>query len=77
VKSENIRKTYIKIKRRYDSLRSVAADLSAITVNMDLSSFGEFGKSLKQMKKALEEDWEGNGVVEGQQSGLSQSQASG
>jgi hypothetical protein len=64
IKENNIRKTYTKVKRRFDSLHSIAVDLITCTRSMDTSSFGEFGRYLRQLKKVLEEDnAERTGVV--------------
>jgi len=71
IKSDNIRKTYIKVKRRYNTLRSAADDLSTTTRNMDLTSFGEFGSCLRRLKLAMDEDRESDGV-EGVRGGLGQ-----
>jgi chaperonin cofactor prefoldin len=64
IKENNIRKTYAKVKRKFDNLHSIAVDLATCTRSMDMSSFGEFGSYLRQLKKALEEDAaERTGVV--------------
>lgn len=55
-KVDNIRKTYTKIKRRFDNLHSVAVKLSTCTKTMDLGSFGEFGHYVRQLRVALDED---------------------
>ncbi|KAF1946465.1 hypothetical protein EJ02DRAFT_450556 [Clathrospora elynae] len=55
-KVENIRKTYTKVKRRFDNLHSVAVNLATCTKSMNLSAFGEFGTYVRQLKTALEED---------------------
>jgi hypothetical protein len=55
-KAENLRRTYLKVKRRFDNLHSVCVNLATCTRSMDLSSFGEFGRYLDQLKAALEED---------------------
>lgn len=55
-KEENIRKTYIRVKRRFDNLHAAAGDLTNCTRGMDLSSFGQFGQYLRQLKRALDED---------------------
>ncbi|KAJ4291154.1 hypothetical protein N0V90_010352 [Kalmusia sp. IMI 367209] len=54
-KSDNIRKVYVKIKRKYDILRSVSVKIVALTHSMDLGSFGEFGMHLKSLKAAVVE----------------------
>jgi hypothetical protein len=55
-KEENVRRTYIKLKRRFDNLHSAADNLTNSTRGMDLSSFGQFGKHLRQLRAALDED---------------------
>jgi hypothetical protein len=57
-REDNVRKMYIKTKRQYDILRSVANDLATCTRSMDLSSFGEFGKYMRKLRASLnlEED---------------------
>ncbi|CAO2656208.1 Nn.00g050110.m01.CDS01 [Neocucurbitaria sp. VM-36] len=55
-KTENIRRTYVKVKRRYDHLHKAANDLSMCTRSTDLSCFGEVGQCLKHLRTALEED---------------------
>jgi hypothetical protein len=55
-KLDNIRRTYTKVKRRYDSLHSVCVKLSTCTQSWDLSSFGEFGQLLRHLRQALDED---------------------
>ncbi|EFQ87100.1 hypothetical protein PTT_17457 [Pyrenophora teres f. teres 0-1] len=54
-KDDNIRKVYIRTKRRFDNLQSVAMQLVHCTRNMDLSAWGEFGKCVGKMKEALSE----------------------
>ena len=53
---DNIGKTYIKVKRRLDKLHSVAMNLSLCTRSMDLSSFGDFGRYVRQLQDALDND---------------------
>jgi DNA repair exonuclease SbcCD ATPase subunit len=61
-KVENIRKTYIRVKMRYDILFSVAKDIHTSTNGMNLANFGEFGGYLKQLRTAIEEvNQEGGG----------------
>ncbi|KAJ4365754.1 hypothetical protein N0V83_008374 [Neocucurbitaria cava] len=55
-KTDNIRKTYVMVKRRYDHLHKAANDLSTCTRSVDLSCFGEFGQNLKHLRSVLEED---------------------
>ena len=55
-KEENIRKTYIRVKRRFDNLHVAAGNLTNCTRGMDLSSFWQFGQYLRQLKRALDED---------------------
>lgn len=58
LRENNVRKIYLKVKRRYDHLQSVAVNLNTCTRGMDLTSFGEFGAYLKQLKVALDESKE-------------------
>jgi len=53
-KEENVRKMFVATKRKYDILVSVAAELITYTRSMDLSCFGDFGKEIKRLRKALE-----------------------
>jgi hypothetical protein len=53
-REDNVRKMYIKTKRQYDILHSVANDLATCTRSMDLSSFGEFGKYLRKLRASLD-----------------------
>jgi DNA repair exonuclease SbcCD ATPase subunit len=55
-RDENVRKMYIKVKRQYDILHSVANELAVCTRSMDLSSFGEFGSYLKKLRNSLDTD---------------------
>jgi DNA repair exonuclease SbcCD ATPase subunit len=55
-REENVRKMYIKVKRQYDILHSVANDLATCTRSMDLSSFGEFGSYMRKLRNSLDMD---------------------
>lgn len=55
-KTEGVRRMYVKIKRKHDNLHSVLINLETCTRSMNLSSFGEFGRIMKQVRAALEED---------------------
>jgi hypothetical protein len=55
-RDENVRKMYIKVKRQYDILHSIANDLAICTRSMDLSSFGEFGTYMKKLRNSLDMD---------------------
>ena len=63
---DNIRQTYTKVKRRYDSLHSVCVKLSTCTDSWVLNSFGDFGQMLKLLRQALDEDGEERRAVAGQ-----------
>jgi hypothetical protein len=54
-KTDNVRKTYISLKKRYDNLHSAAADISSATRGMDVTSFGEFGGYLKNLRAIVED----------------------
>lgn len=54
-KVENVRKVYLKVKKKYDLLYSIAKKLCATTRGMNLGSFGEFGANTRQLRTALEE----------------------
>lgn len=56
-REDNVRKMYIKTKRQYDIMHSVAQNLVSCTRSMDLSIFGEFGVYMKKLRGCLE----GNG----------------
>ncbi|KAF9701506.1 hypothetical protein EKO04_000579 [Ascochyta lentis] len=51
----NMRKTYVTVKRRYDSLHAVASNLSTSTRSLDYGNFGEFGYYLRQLRGVLDE----------------------
>ncbi|KAG9192389.1 hypothetical protein G6011_11123 [Alternaria panax] len=53
-KEENVRKHYTKVKRRLEDLQLVTRNLTKSTRGMDLSSFGDFGNHLRQLRTALE-----------------------
>jgi hypothetical protein len=55
-KEENVRKAYSNIRKRFDILRLAARNLTNCTRGMDLTSFGQFGRSLGQLKTVLDED---------------------
>jgi len=55
-REDNVRKMYIKTKRQYDILHSVANNLATCTRSMDLSSFGEFGVYMKKLRSSLDLD---------------------
>lgn len=55
-REDNVRKMYIKTKRQYDILHSVANNLVTCTRSVDLSSFGEFGMYMKKLRSALDVD---------------------
>ncbi|KAL6705277.1 hypothetical protein ACN47E_007087 [Coniothyrium glycines] len=55
-KAENLRKTYSKVKRRFDNLHAATMNLSKCTRGWDWSCHGEFGQYFQQMKAALEEN---------------------
>ncbi|KAF2827678.1 hypothetical protein CC86DRAFT_349360 [Ophiobolus disseminans] len=55
-REDNVRKMYIKTKRQYDILHSVANNLVTCTRSMDLSSFGEFGMYVKKLRASLDVD---------------------
>ncbi|KAF1920430.1 hypothetical protein BDU57DRAFT_15215 [Ampelomyces quisqualis] len=66
VKTENVRKTYIKVKRQLENLQAAASNLATCTQSMDLTSFGDFGREMKKLRNALEidrspRDSQGNG----------------
>jgi hypothetical protein len=58
-REDNVRKMYIKTKRQYDILRSVANDVATCTRSMDLSSFGEFGKYMRKLRASLNPEEDG------------------
>lgn len=51
----NLRRTYITVRKRYDSLRFVATNITTTTRSWDYGSYGEFGQYLRQLKNALDE----------------------
>ncbi|CAN9088125.1 unnamed protein product [Alternaria sp. RS040] len=55
-KEENVRKVYLRVKNQFDNLQLAASNLIKCTRGMEMSSFGQFGKYLRQLKTVLEED---------------------
>ncbi|KAF2641352.1 hypothetical protein P280DRAFT_549075 [Massarina eburnea CBS 473.64] len=55
-RTDNVRKTYIKVKRRYDNLRSAAANIVQSTRGLDLTCFGEYGHYIKTLRNVLDEE---------------------
>ncbi|KAH7085562.1 hypothetical protein BKA63DRAFT_385201, partial [Paraphoma chrysanthemicola] len=55
-REDNVRKMFVRTKRQYDVLFSVATNLAICTRSMDLTSFGEFGRHLKRLRTTLETD---------------------
>ncbi|KAJ4334768.1 hypothetical protein N0V95_009082 [Ascochyta clinopodiicola] len=51
----NVRKTYVTVKRRYDSLYAVATNVSTTTRSWDYGNFGEVGHHLQQMNAVMDE----------------------
>jgi hypothetical protein len=54
-RSENVRKTYFRVKKKYDQIYSIARNIGIATRGMNLGNFGEFGMHLRQLKSAMEE----------------------
>mgnify|MGYP006877405321 CR=1 FL=1 len=46
----------MKTKRRFDNLHSVTMQLVHVTRNMDLTSWGEFGRHIEKLQEVLSED---------------------
>jgi len=55
-KAENLRKNYLNLNERNSRLKSAAEKLTNTTKGMDLTSFGEFGVYLRQMKIVMDND---------------------
>ncbi|KAF1956533.1 hypothetical protein CC80DRAFT_504372 [Byssothecium circinans] len=55
-RDENLRKTFITVKRKYDNLHSTCENISTATRGMDLSSFGEFGRYVKTMRSTMNDE---------------------
>jgi hypothetical protein len=53
-RESNVRKMFVRTKRQYDVLLSVASNLVICTRSMDLSSFGEFGRYMKKLRSTLD-----------------------
>ncbi|KAF2000444.1 hypothetical protein P154DRAFT_576121 [Amniculicola lignicola CBS 123094] len=53
---DNIRKTYITVKRRHDNLYSIAKDISVATRGWSPSFIGDLGVYLKQLRAILDEE---------------------
>ncbi|KAH7349187.1 hypothetical protein BKA66DRAFT_447169 [Pyrenochaeta sp. MPI-SDFR-AT-0127] len=54
-KEDNIRQTYIKVKRRLDNLQSIAFDLCRCTRTLNLATFEMMGECLERLRGALDE----------------------
>ncbi|KAF2738029.1 hypothetical protein EJ04DRAFT_561174 [Polyplosphaeria fusca] len=54
-RTDNVRKTFAKVRRQLDSLYSICRKLSESTKGMGLEHFGEFGNLLRRLKIAVEE----------------------
>jgi DNA repair exonuclease SbcCD ATPase subunit len=54
-RTDNVRKTYFRVKKKYDQVYAIAHSLSALAKGLNLSNFGEFGSYLRQLRKAVEE----------------------
>ena len=54
IKDQNIRKTYAKVKGKYDTLFGKARHILVTTKGMELSAFGEFGKAVRELRKEVE-----------------------
>ncbi|KAJ4348221.1 uncharacterized protein N0V89_009593 [Didymosphaeria variabile] len=54
MKTTNVRKMFLKIKRKHDTLITVSKKIHDVTINMDLAAWGEFGKHIKDLRKAME-----------------------
>jgi len=54
IKNQNIRKTYAKVKGKYDTLFGKARHILVTTKGMELSAFGEFGKAVRELRKEVE-----------------------
>jgi hypothetical protein len=62
-KEDNVRKSYVRVKRQYDILRAAAKDLSECTRSLDLSSFSEFGRYMERLRAPLEAETDGRPVL--------------
>jgi DNA repair exonuclease SbcCD ATPase subunit len=54
-RTENVRKTYVRVKQKYDHIYAMAHKHVSLANGMNLSTFGEFGSSLKRLRRAVEE----------------------
>jgi len=55
-KAENLKRNYLNLNERNSRLKSAAEKLTNTTKGMDLTSFGEFGVYLRQMKTVMDSD---------------------
>jgi hypothetical protein len=62
-KEDNVRISYIKVKRQYDILRAAAKDISECTRTLDLGNFGDFGRYMKRLRASLEGETHGQQVM--------------
>lgn len=61
-KSNNVRNVYVRVKRRYDNIVAVSKKIIGNTANMDLASWGEFGRNINQLKRVLEDRADEDGI---------------
>ncbi|PSN62657.1 hypothetical protein BS50DRAFT_638268 [Corynespora cassiicola Philippines] len=55
-KSDNIRRVFLRVKRKYDTVHSLVSKLVTDTRGLNLSLFGEFGQHIGSLRKLLEEE---------------------
>ncbi|KAI4655706.1 hypothetical protein J4E93_000421 [Alternaria ventricosa] len=55
-KADNLKRSFLNLNERNSRLKSAAEKLTNTTKGMDLTSFGEFGRYLRQMKTVMDSD---------------------
>lgn len=67
-KTTNVRSIFLLTKKRHDILRAACKRISDVTCNMDLGAFGEFGRSVRDLRQAMKSADEEDGVGGSQRS---------
>jgi hypothetical protein len=58
----NVKRTYLSVKKKYDTIFAIAKDLTAASRGMKLEYFGEFGGYVRQLNRLVETNGEDGGV---------------
>ncbi|KAH7138041.1 hypothetical protein B0J11DRAFT_500288 [Dendryphion nanum] len=52
---ENVRKTYITVKKKYDNLHSISRNILECARSMHLANWGEFGANIRKLKDIVDD----------------------